>query len=606
MKKYLNEDLFKIIISIVFALISLIINNHFLKLIFLVMSYIIISYEMYFKAYHNIKEGEIFDENVLMIIATLGAFAIKSYEEAVLVMILFQIGEYLSDLAVNKSKESITKLMDLRVEKIRLLIDNEEKEVKVEKAKIDDIFIVLPGEKIPLDGVIVEGNSYLDTSSLTGESQLRKVNKNDDVLSGTINKDGLLKIKATTTYKTTTAKKIIDLIENSNEEKSDTETFITKFARIYTPTVVFIALLLVIIPTALGHDFRSWLYRALVFLVTSCPCALVISVPLGYFCGIGKASIEKILVKGSKELDNLNNIDYIILDKTGTITEGVFKVSEVNTKMCKEEFLKLVASAEKNSIHPIATAIKESNKNELYEVSNYKEIAGKGISCKADNKVILVGNKKLLKDNNIEVEESSSIGTIIYVAIDNKYAGNIVISDKIKKSSYKVNELEKVINKNLVILSGDNTEITKDVAKKVGVEESFGNLLPTDKVDYVKKYQKEGRVLFVGDGINDAPVIRMADIGVSMGNIGSDASIEASDVVLMQDNLLHLKKAINIAKLTKRKVTESIIFAITIKFIILLLSLLGLTTILLAVFADVGVTLLVILNVLTIFFKKID
>ncbi len=606
MKKYLNEDLFKIIISIVFALISLIINNHFFKLIFLVMSYFIISYEMYIEAYHNIKDGEIFDENVLMIIATLGAFAIKSYEEAVLVMILFQIGEYLSDLAVNKSKESITKLMDLRVEKIRLLIDNEEKEVKVEKAKIDDIFIVLPGEKIPLDGVIVEGNSYLDTSSLTGESQLRKVNKNDEVLSGTINKDGVLKIKATTTYKTTTAKKIIDLIENSNEKKSDTETFITKFARIYTPTVVFIALLLVIIPTALGHDFRSWLYRALVFLVTSCPCALVISVPLGYFCGIGKASIEKILVKGSKELDNLNNIDYIILDKTGTITEGVFKVSEVNTKMPKEEFLKLVASAEKNSIHPIATAIKEANKNKLYEVSNYKEIAGKGISCKVDNKTILVGNKKLLKDNNIEVEESSSIGTIIYVAIDNKYAGNIVISDKIKKSSYRVNELKKVINKNLVILSGDNTEITKYVAKKVGVEESFGNLLPTDKVDYVKKYQKEGRVLFVGDGINDAPVIRMADIGVSMGNIGSDASIEASDVVLMQDNLLHLKKAINIAKITKRKVTESIIFALTIKFIILLLSLLGLTTILLAVFADVGVTLLVIFNVLTIFFRKID
>ena len=601
MKKYLNEDLFKIIISIVFALISLIINNHFFKLIFLVMSYFIISYEMYIEAYHNIKDGEIFDENVLMIIATLGAFAIKSYEEAVLVMILFQIGEYLSDLAVNKSKESITKLMDLRVEKIRLLIDNEEK-----KAKIDDIFIVLPGEKIPLDGVIVEGNSYLDTSSLTGESQLRKVNKNDEVLSGTINKDGVLKIKATTTYKTTTAKKIIDLIENSNEKKSDTETFITKFARIYTPTVVFIALLLVIIPTALGHDFRSWLYRALVFLVTSCPCALVISVPLGYFCGIGKASIEKILVKGSKELDNLNNIDYIILDKTGTITEGVFKVSEVNTKMPKEEFLKLVASAEKNSIHPIATAIKEANKNKLYEVSNYKEIAGKGISCKVDNKTILVGNKKLLKDNNIEVEESSSIGTIIYVAIDNKYAGNIVISDKIKKSSYRVNELKKVINKNLVILSGDNTEITKYVAKKVGVEESFGNLLPTDKVDYVKKYQKEGRVLFVGDGINDAPVIRMADIGVSMGNIGSDASIEASDVVLMQDNLLHLKKAINIAKITKRKVTESIIFALTIKFIILLLSLLGLTTILLAVFADVGVTLLVIFNVLTIFFRKID
>lgn len=606
MKKYLNEDLFKIIISIVFALISLIINNHFFKLIFLVMSYFIISYEMYIEAYHNIKDGEIFDENVLMIIATLGAFVIKSYEEAVLVMILFQIGEYLSDLAVNKSKESITKLMDLRVEKIRLIIADEEKEVKVEKAKIDDIFIVLPGEKIPLDGVIVAGNSYLDTSSLTGESQLRKVNKNDDVLSGTINKDGVLKIKATTTYKTTTAKKIIDLIENSNEKKSDTETFITRFARIYTPTVVFIALLLVIIPTFLGQDFHSWLYRALVFLVTSCPCALVISVPLGYFCGIGKASLEKILIKGSKELDNLNNIDYIILDKTGTITEGVFKVSEVNTKMPKEEFLKLVASAEEKSIHPIATAIKESNKNKLYEVSNYKEIAGKGISCKVDNKTILVGNKKLLKDNNVEVEESSSIGTIIYVTIDNKYAGNIVISDKIKKSSYKVNELEKVINKNLVILSGDNTEITKDVAKKVGVEESYGNLLPTDKVDYVKKYQKEGRVLFVGDGINDAPVIRMADIGVSMGNIGSDASIEASDVVLMQDNLLHLKKAINIAKLTKRKVTESIIFALTIKFIILLLSLFGLTTILLAVFADVGVTLLVIFNVLTIFFRKID
>ncbi len=603
MKKYLNNDLIKIIISTLLFISALLISSTTIKMIILLISYAIISYEMYIEAFKNIIKGEIFDENFLMIIATIGAFFIGSYTEAVLVILLFQIGEYFSHLAVHKSKESITKLMDLRVETVHLIKNGEITDISIEKVKENDIFIVKPGEKIPLDGIVIEGESYLDTASITGESVPKKVNADDQVISGCINKNKILKIKATSTYKTTTAQKIINLIENSNNNKSETETFIRKFAKIYTPVIVIIAILLVLIPTILGKDLNTWLYRSLVFLVTSCPCALVISVPLGYFCGIGASSREGILIKGSKELEKLTNIDYLILDKTGTITEGIFEITKINTNLKEKEFLKIVASAEENSIHPIAIAIKEKNKSKVEEIRNYKEIEGKGISCTISKKKVLVGNAKLLEDNKVSFEKTDEVGTVIYLAIDNEYQGYMVISDRIKKSSLNISELSKYINKEIIILSGDNEEIVKEVSRKVGIKNYHSNLLPLDKVKYVEDYKEKGSVMFIGDGINDAPVIKISDIGVSMGGIGSDAAIEASDIVLMYDNLSNIKNAIETAKKTKRKVTESIILALSVKFIVLLLGVFGISTIYMAVFADVGVTFLAILNVLLIFFK---
>lgn len=605
MKKLINKDLLKIIISSLMLIITIFVKNNNLKLLLIIISYIIISYTMYKESFKNIKKGEIFDENFLMIIATIASFLIKNYIEAVLVILLFQIGEYFSHLAVHKSKDSITKLMDLRVETVNVEKDKKIENIPIEKVNINDIFIVKPGEKIPLDGILIEGETYLDTVSITGESVLKKVRKDDSVISGCINKTSIIKVKAISTYKTTTTKKIIDLIENSNTNKSNTENFIRKFAKIYTPIIVLVATLLVIVPSCMGKDLTIWLYRAIVFLVTSCPCALVISVPLGYFCGIGLSSKEGILIKGSKELEQLNDIDYLILDKTGTITEGVFEVTKIKTKLKENEFLNIIASVEENSIHPIARAIKKENKDKLKTVKNYQELAGLGISCKIDNKFILLGNYKLLEKNNIKYPKEKDLGTIIYLAIDNIYQGHVIISDKIKESSLNIKELKKFIKKDFIILSGDNEEIVKEVANKVGINLFHGNLLPLDKVKYIKKYQQKGKVMFVGDGINDAPVLKISDIGISMGNIGTDAAIEASDIVLMNDNLLTIATAIKIAKKTKRKVVESIILALSVKFIVLVLGLFGMSTIYMAVFADVGVTFLVILNVLTIFYKKL-
>lgn len=602
MKKYINEDLVKIIISFILFIISFFISSETIKLILIVVGYIIVAYEMYIEAFNDFKEGEIFNEELLMILATLGAFYIHSFEEALMVVLLFQLGEYLEDLAVNKSKASITKLMDLRVDTVNI---EDKGKVKLEEAKVGDIFIVKAGEKVPLDGVVVDGETYIDTSSLTGESVPRKVAKDEKILSGCINKESLIKVQATTTSKDSTVQKIINLIENSNEKKSETETFIRKFAKIYTPIIVVSAFLLVLIPTLMGYNFNDWLYRALVFLVTSCPCALVISVPLGFYSGIGKASKEGILIKGSSELEKLLNIDYLLLDKTGTITEGIFEVTEINTEMDKDKFLNIVASVEENSNHPIATAIKNKNKEKLLEVKNHKEITGKGLSCTINNKEILVGNDKLLNENNISFDKVNKAGTIVYLSINNEYKGYLLVSDKIKETSKSLSEVKEVIKQEIIILSGDSKNIVESVSKEVGADKYYGELLPEDKVEYVEKYKKQGKVMFVGDGINDAPVIKMSDVGVSMGGIGSDAAIEASDIVLMRDDLSKIKTAVNIAKVTDRKVKESIIFALVVKAIVLLLGVFGLSTIILAVFADVGVTLLVILNVITIFYKKI-
>lgn len=606
MKKMINEDLIKIILSIAFILTSMVIIDEKLKVIFLGISYAIISVSSYINTIKSIKNKELFTESFLMVIATLSAFAIGCFEEAVMVMLLFEIGEYLSHLAVHKSKHSIKELLNLKVEKANIIINDEIVTINTKKVQVDDIMVIKKGEKIPIDGIVVEGTTYLNTSSLTGESTPKKVSKNDKVLSGCINKENVIKVQATTTYKNTTTTKILNLIEKSENKKAKTEKFITKFSKVYTPIVVILAFLLTIIPILLGQDATTWIYRSLVFLVTSCPCALVLSIPLAYFSGIGRASKEGILIKGSKELETLNEIKYVVLDKTGTITEGVFEVTKINPMINQpKQLLQIVASAENYSQHPIATAIKNKNKLPLLETTNYKEISGKGISCKVDNKKVLVGNEKLLKDHKIIILPVEEEGTIIHISIDDEYAGYIVISDRIKKSSTKIKELAKNYNKELIILSGDINKVVSLVAAKLGIKKYHSDLLPQDKVEIVENLKKSGKVLFVGDGINDAPVIYASDIGVSMGQIGSDAAIESSDIVIMKDDLRKLKTSFEIAKLTRKKVVQTMIFAITAKVVVLLLGALGISTIWMAVFADVGVTLLSVLNVLTIMWKKL-
>lgn len=603
MKKIkINEDLIRIIISIVFLVLGMIFNEN---IYLLVISYVFISKEVYFNAFKNIREGNIFDENFLMIIATLGAFYIGEYPEAVLVMLLFSIGEYLSDLAVDNSKKAIVELMDLRSDKINL------KDIgvtDVNNANVGDIFVVAPGEKVALDGIIIKGESHLDTSSLTGETMPRAVYKNSEVLSGTINLEGVLEVKATKTFETSTASKIIEILEKSEEKKTKTEKFITRFSKVYTPIVVLLAILIIIIPTILGGNFNTWLYRALEMLVISCPCALVISVPLGYFSGIGKCSKEGILVKGSNILDDLVNIDTIIFDKTGTITEGVFEVTKIFSVNNKDvELLKLAAEAEANSNHPIALSIKKAYGKEIKsKITNAKEISGAGISCIIGKDNILVGNKKLLKYNKIDVEENKELGTIVYVAKNKKLLGYIVISDKIKTNAKE--SLDKLRNdgiSNLIMLSGDTEEVVNIISKKLNLDKAYGNLLPQDKVNILEEYKMKNKTAFVGDGINDAPVIKLADVGIAMGGIGSDATIEASDIVLMKDDLSNLADAIKISKITKKIVLSNIIFAIMFKIIMLVLAILGITPIWLAVFADVGVTIISVFNSLRIFIKRI-
>lgn len=603
MKKIkINEDLIRIIISIILLVLGMIFNEN---IYLLVISYVFISKEVYFNAFKNIREGKIFDENFLMIIATLGAFYIGEYPEAVLVMLLFSIGEYLSDLAVDNSKKAIVELMDLRSDKINL------KDIgvtDVNNANVGDIFVVAPGEKVALDGIIIKGESHLDTSSLTGEAVPRAVYKNSEVLSGTINLEGVLEVKATKTFETSTASKIIEILEKSEEKKTKTEKFITRFSKVYTPIVVLLAILIIIIPTILGGNFNTWLYRALEMLVISCPCALVISVPLGYFSGIGKCSKEGILVKGSNILDDLVNIDTIIFDKTGTITEGVFEVTKIFSVNNKDaELLKLAAEAEANSNHPIALSIKKAYGKEIKsKITNAKEISGAGISCIIGEDNILVGNKKLLKYNKIDVEENKELGTIVYVAKNKKLLGYIVISDKIKTNAKEsLDKLRSDGISNLVMLSGDAEEVVNIISKKLNLDKAYGNLLPQDKVNILEEYKMKNKTAFVGDGINDAPVIKCADVGIAMGGIGSDATIEASDIVLMKDDLSNLADAIKISKITKKIVLSNIIFAIMFKIIMLVLAILGITPIWLAVFADVGVTIISVFNSLRIFIKRI-
>lgn len=596
-----NEDLIRILISAILLIISIFLKNFKTAyLIVIVVSYVFVSKEVYENALKNIKKKEIFDENLLMIIATLGAFYIKEYPEAVLVMLLFSLGEYLSSQAVDNSKKAIIDLMDLRSDKTRL--KNGEL-VSTKKVKLNDIIIVNPGEKIPLDGIIINGASHLDTKNLTGESKPLSVKKGDTVLSGTINIESILEINSTSTYKTSTASKIIDIMEHADEKKAKTEKFITKFSKIYTPIVVLLSILIVVIPTILGCDFNTWLYRALEMLVISCPCALVISVPLSYFAGIGRASKDGILIKGSNELDNLSNIKTILFDKTGTLTKGVFEVTKINGNI--NEVLKIAANAEAHSNHPIGKSIVSAyNKTLDMKITDYKEIAGLGISCKLNKEKVLVGKIDLLLENNIDVDKIDSVGTVIYVAKNNECIGSIIISDKIKDNVKEtLEDLRGELVENLVVLSGDKDEVVEDLAKTLNLDAYHAELLPEDKIKLLEEYQIFGNVAFVGDGINDAPVIKLSDIGIAMGKIGSDATVDASDIVLMNDDLSSITKAIRISKLTKRVILSNIIFAISFKLLMLILAIIGITPIYLAVFADVGVTLLSVLNSLRIFKK---
>ena len=627
----------KQIIQVISALILFIIGlsvkfeNVWINRAIYLISYAIVGAEIVIKAIKNIFKGEVFDEHFLMAVATIGAISIGEYPEAVAVMLFYQIGEMFQDYAVDKSKKSITELMDIRPDYANVKREDKILKVKPEKVKINEIIVVKPGEKIPLDGIVIDGESMVDTSSLTGESLPRSIKKDEEVLSGCINQSGTITIKVTKEYGESTVHKILDLVENASNKKSKSENFITKFAKYYTPIVVILAVMLAIIPPIILRDgsFTNWLYRALTFLVVSCPCALVISIPLGFFGGIGGASKKGILVKGSNYLEALANTETVVFDKTGTLTEGVFEVQEIKTakeiqdqklketkqepekieisEITKEELLKTVAICENDSNHPIANSVKNAyvkQNNEKIDTSNLKdvqEISGKGISATIEGKEVLVGNQKLMKDKDIKYIQCKSVGTILYVSIEGKFAGYIVISDKIKQDSKKaISSLNKNGVKKTVMLTGDKKEVAENVSKQIGIDEVYAELLPDGKVKKVEELlqtkESKGKLVFVGDGINDAPVLALSDIGIAMGGLGSDAAIEAADVVIMTDEPSKVSKSIDIAKKTMKIVKENIIFAIAVKIIVLILGACGVATMWEAVFADVGVSILAILN----------
>lgn len=578
-------------------------------------SYLLIGGDILLRAGQNILRGQVFDENLLMGIATIGAFAIGEYPEGVAVMLFYQVGEFFQDLAVNRSRRSIKELMDIRPDYANLKIGDTLKKVDPEKVSIGDLIVVKPGEKIPLDGRITEGNSMLDTSALTGESVPKNVKKDDEILAGCINKNGVLTIEVTKDFGESTVSKILDLVENASSKKAPTEQFITKFSRYYTPFVVFSALALAIIPPLLisGAVFSDWLYRALIFLVISCPCALVVSIPLGFFGGIGGASKNGILIKGGNYLEALNNVDTIVFDKTGTLTKGVFKVTNIvpAINVSKDKLLEYAALAESYSNHPIAKSILNEYDREIDKkrVKSYDEISGHGIEVVVDDIRILAGNSKLMKKEGIEFNNVTISGTLIHIAISNSYAGYIVISDEIKEDSREsIQALKDLGIKKTVMLTGDNKNIGEKIGKDLNIDTIYAELLPHQKVEKLEeiyeKKSKNSKLIFVGDGINDAPVLARADIGVAMGGLGSDAAIEAADVVLMTDEPSKLVSAVKIAKRTRRIVLQNIVFALGVKLFVLLLGAIGVATMWSAVFADVGVSLIAVLNSLRVLKTK--
>ena len=601
----------KIIISAILFVLALVIpfSNEWINNGLFIISYLVVGFEILKKAVRNIFRGKVFDENFLMAVATIGAFVIGEFPEAVAVMLFYQVGELFQSYAVDKSRKSIASLMDIRPDYANIEKDGKIEKVDPDEVKIGDIIIVKTGEKIPLDGVVVEGTSSLDTMALTGESVPRVVKTEDEVLSGCINKDGLLKIRVTKEFGESTVSKILDLVENASSKKSKSENFITKFAKYYTPTVVIIAVLLAFIPPIILKDFSTfsvWLYRALSFLVVSCPCALVISIPLSFFGGIGGASKIGILIKGSNYLEALANTETVVFDKTGTLTEGIFEVQDIYAEgIEKDELLRIVAHAENYSNHPIAKSVKKAYNKEIDEniIKNPQELSGKGIWAKIDEKDILVGNEKLMVEEEIDFKKCDEVGTILYVAIDKKYVGYVLIADKIKQDSSKtIRELKAMNIKETVMLTGDKKEVGEYVAKKLNMDKVYTELLPDGKVEKVEELLKQksekGKLVFVGDGINDAPVLTIADIGVAMGGLGSDAAIEAADIVIMTDETSKISKAINLSKKTMRIVRENIIFAIFVKIAVLVLTAFGASTMWEAVFADVGVSVIAIINAL--------
>ena len=601
----------KIIISAILFVLALVIpfSNEWINNGLFIISYLVVGFEILKKAVRNIFRGKVFDENFLMAVATIGAFAIGEFPEAVAVMLFYQVGELFQSYAVDKSRKSIASLMDIRPDYANIEKDGKVEKVDPDEVKIGDIIIVKTGEKIPLDGVVIDGTSSLDTMALTGESVPRVVKTEDEVLSGCINKDGLLKIRVTKEFGESTVSKILDLVENASSKKSKSENFITKFAKYYTPTVVIIAVLLAFIPPIILKDFSTfsvWLYRALSFLVVSCPCALVISIPLSFFGGIGGASKMGILIKGSNYLEALANTQTVVFDKTGTLTEGIFEVQDIYAEgIEKDELLRIVAHAENYSNHPIAKSVKKAYNKEIDEkiIKNPQELSGKGIWAKIDEKDILVGNEKLMLEEKIDFKKCDEVGTILYVAIDKKYVGYVLIADKIKQDSPKtIRELKAMNIKETVMLTGDKKEVGEYVAKKLNMDKVYTELLPDGKVEKVEELLKQksekGKLVFVGDGINDAPVLTISDIGVAMGGLGSDAAIEAADIVIMTDETSKISKAINLSKKTMRIVRENIIFAIFVKIAVLVLTAFGASTMWEAVFADVGVSVIAIINAL--------
>ncbi|MCD2345299.1 heavy metal translocating P-type ATPase [Clostridium guangxiense] len=583
-----------------------------IDLILYVISYIIVGGDVLIRSIKNIGKGQIFDENFLMVVATIGAFAIKEYPEAVSVMIFYQIGEFLQDAAVEKSRKSISALMDIKPDFANLIEGENVNRVNPEEVAVGNTILVKPGEKVPLDGTVIEGESMLDTSAVTGESVPRKAKINSEVFSGSINKEGLLKIEVTKEFKESTVSKILDLVENASSKKAVTEKFITKFARYYTPAVVCIALFLAIVPPLVLKNavFSNWIYRALVFLVASCPCAIILSVPLSFFGGIGSASKQGILVKGGNYIEALKNINTVVFDKTGTLTEGKFNVNKIQAYngFSDEEVLKYAAYAEVFSNHPIAISIRGAYKDDIKKdiISNYKEVSGFGVQAEIFGKTACIGNANFMEQNKVEVSKidlNEVFGTIVHASVDGVYAGYIVISDNIKKDAVQAVKELKAIGVKTVMLTGDNKKPASIVANKIGIDEVFAELLPQDKVQKIEDmYSKktDSRIAFVGDGINDAPVLARADVGISMGSVGSDAAVEASDVVIMNDELHKIYTAIKIAKKTNKVVWQNIIFAIGIKLVVLTLGALGYANIWEAVFADTGVALIAVVNSLRV------
>ena len=592
------------------------------KLVRFLVSYLVIGGDVLLSAFKNILNGQVFDENFLMAIATVGAFVIGEYPEGVAVMLFYQLGELLQGIAVNNSRKSIVSLMDIRPDYANIKVGEGIKKVSPEEIKVGEIIVVKPGEKVPLDGKIVKGASTFDTSALTGESLPREAKAGDDVLSGFINKNGLIEIQVAKVFSESTVSKILYLMENAGSKKSKTENFITKFARYYTPVVVITALIVAIFPPLLiqGATFSDWIYRALIFLVVSCPCALVISIPLGFFGGIGGASRHGILIKGTNYLEVLNDLESVVMDKTGTLTKGIFKVTEVNaennikinnfennkTELTKPLLLKYAAHIEKFSNHPIAQSIVAEYENSASKVDenvvkDFEEISGFGIKVNINNHQFLAGNSKLMNLENITFDKKENLGTAIYLAADGKYIGNILISDEVKEDSARaIKGMKENGVKEIVMLTGDNEAIGKNIAEKLGIDKVFTELLPNEKVEKLEEIYKtkseKGKVAFVGDGINDAPVLARADLGIAMGGAGSDAAIEAADVVIMNDEPSKIVTAIKIAKKTKEIVWQNITVAFAIKIVVMALGLFGDATMWEAVFADVGVALLAVLN----------